>query len=194
MPEVFERKHLHDLVQIVGRALKEEDESLRDPLSTKAIYNGKGVAGLYRADIEHFYQYIAWKALVRSDFPFAVLPEHDKRDLWLCDSAGSGRRVAIGEMKRWVSVRGEKEMRSIRSDIKARQQDCCPGFILLTTVQDPNKRTENLKFLADRLADLGVTKVDFEDFYFRITECKGEETGELEFGLIGFMVNTGVEA
>jgi hypothetical protein len=57
MPETFGRKHLHELVQTVGAALKKEDESLRESLLPKAIYRKDrvpGMAGLYRANIEHF--------------------------------------------------------------------------------------------------------------------------------------------
>ncbi len=191
MPEVFERKHLRDLVQIVGRALQKEDESLREPLLSKAVYRKDGVpgmAGLYRANIEHFYQYIAWKALVRSDFPFALIPEHGKRDLWFCESAVRPEpATAVGEMKCWDT---EPLPKTLRKDIKARQRDSgCPGFILLTTVQDPKNWDANRKFLVGGLADLGVKEDDFETFPFPVFWREGENIREHEFRLIGFMAN-----
>lgn len=189
MPEIFERKHLRDLVQVVGRALQEEDESLREPLLRKASYrkdDPPGMAGLYRANNEHFYQYIAWKALVRSDFPFAVIPEFDKRDLWLCESVACLRpATAVGEIKCWDNDRFPR----VQRDIEARQRDSCPGFILLIFLQDPDKRKETLQFLADGLAKFGVKKDDFEEFWFPTFWRKGENIREHEFRLIGFMVN-----
>lgn len=73
---------------------------------------------------------------MRSDFPFAVIPEKGKRDLWLCESAVRLRpAAAVGEMKCWDK---DELPDTLRKDIEARQKGDCPGFILVIFLQDPN--------------------------------------------------------
>ncbi|HXN49294.1 MAG TPA: hypothetical protein VN893_21760, partial [Bryobacteraceae bacterium] len=162
-----------------------------EPLLSKPIYRVKGWAGLGRVHSEHVYQYIAWRALLTSDFPFAVVPERDKRDLWLCESAECEQPAAIGEMKVWKTEGAE----FVRSDIAARQNDrACPGFILVTTVQEVRSHDDNFDFLATELADLGVKRDDFEEFCFPALWREGENIREHEFALIGFMVSPRAKA
>lgn len=189
---MFGREQLHQVVEIVGRALREEDAEIRDAILANPCYKD-GPAGLRRVDNERYYQYLAWKALVTSRLPFCVLLERDHRDLWICGSSDEQEPLAIGEMKRWVESYGE-DVRGIEADIKKLRVRTCPGFMLVTTEFDP-RGDDQYQWLAKRLSEDGfpIRKEEFEICSFPTACMRSRKREELEFALIGFLVTAYAE-
>jgi len=187
---MFKREDLHRLVvEIAGPALEREDEQVRRALESNSLYPREGYMGLYWNDNERDYQFLIWKALVNSNFPFRVELEKDKRDFTLFDPTGG---AVIGELKRWYTSGGQgQNLDGIKNDIRERLKEFCPGFMLITTVHDAGQAKANFDFLAKELGDLGMKREDFEIYTFPTIRFQANNRKTFQFALIGFIVTEG---
>lgn len=190
-PGLFSRTHLREFVRIAKAALQEADTHIRKALESNPAYEKDGALGLRWMDNERDYKFLIWEALIGSSFPFAVELELERYDFTVClpSDTDRSRPIARGEMKRWVSYWGDREIPEIKKDIKKLRRCNCQGFVLISTEQVPDEADGNYDFLADKLADLGISRACFETLDFPTVRRHGRSIDELQFALIGFLVN-----
>ncbi|MEO8657940.1 MAG: hypothetical protein ABI693_05695 [Bryobacteraceae bacterium] len=189
----FTPQHLQRLVDLGGAALQVEDGLIRTSVLAREIlrvpFGGlKPRFGIRRVENERSYQYLIWRALL-NDFEFLVDIEREgNHDFVIWDCANHPRKiVAVGEMKRWVSVDGCEELPRIELDIrklKLAEREGVRGFILLATAFRVGSLAEQEGFLYDKLKISAkcLRHYKFESLYEGASD-------RIEFGLLGFMAS-----
>jgi hypothetical protein len=132
---------MSDVASIAGRALETEDQEL------KKIFNGRGQAGgILRNELERYYQYIFWKA---------ILPKYDAKlrfkhaEGYVPDLQLDYNGVSyFFEMKYWA----EEHLRRIKADIKKVGIYTTGGYLVVFSANPAEKTEENLKLIDDLLA------------------------------------------
>lgn len=185
---IFGRQHLQDLVDIGGKALRQEDQFIRNAVLNRSRLQGwfgkrLGRFGIRRVENERFYQYLVWRALLK-EFEFPVdLEREGNYDFVVWDGAESESGVvAVGEMKRWVSSSGKVELPGIVRDIQKIKYRGCPGFILITTAFEAGKLKDQVDFLSRelRVPAHWICRSTFSCLHGSAIDC-------IEFALLGFM-------
>lgn len=180
------KEHLQELVDLVGHALKAEDEFIRTCCLRKSISSMYGhspsIVSVFR---ESFFQYVILRKLL-SDFRFFPAVEKDRFDLVLYRDPMDDDYIAVGEIKLLTSKDGEKEIPSLHYDRLKMQQSGKPGFGLYITHHPKGQLKENLEFFAERL------QVQPNDFVVSVFETIGNppnEDGwaECEIAVIGLL-------
>ncbi len=190
MNSEFTRKHLQELIEIGGRALEKEDRMIREavlarPNLQRPFRPGKARFGIRRQDNERYFQFVIWRALLKS-FEFCVDIERENNNdfvVWLPNDQGN-TIVSVGEMKRWVSPSGRLELPRIREDVRKLRRTGGPGFVLLTTAYAATSSKSQIDFLSH---ELDVPNDKFCSYKF---PSLFETTDDWnEFALVGFLAS-----
>ena len=155
--EIFTIDDLREMVKLIGAELEHQDAFIRESTAKNAAYEecrGQGITYLRN---EHYYQFAAVRALLPT-FRFRVKPEYRRFDLGLFGQFGP-KPVALGEIKLWMSSRGERELPWIVKDMTKLFGARCATFLLIFSAHPPGKTAENVGFLLDRLGGFSETEL-----------------------------------
>jgi predicted AAA+ superfamily ATPase len=142
---------LERLIQTAGMALEAEDRYMLGAVTANQIaYDGES-GGILRINNERYYQFIVARALM-SSMPYKVKVEVDTHDL-LLEAPKTGERIAVIEMKRWMSSTGEKEISGIRRDLfeKLPSAKAELKLMLIFSANPPNQMQKQISWLSEKL-------------------------------------------
>ncbi len=106
------------IVETAAEELEKEDEALREAVESNLLMGGPDRSGILRFNNEHYYKFVVARGLLRS-MPYRVEAERGYHDLVLTVPQRD-ERVAVIEMKRWMSKEGREELSGIRKDIEGK--------------------------------------------------------------------------
>jgi hypothetical protein len=181
---MFGRDDLKALVECAGQALKDEDAFLTQCAKDHGWNDGP--MGLRASTNERYYQFVIWRALMRSS-PWRPQTERlDRTDLVLWDAV-SNKVAALSEIKGWWSTDGILEIPGIQRDIaklRASSASSAPGVMLILTHNPKDLTEKNLDFLAKRLS---VSLDVFMTYKFDTPPWYRDKGTPVEFVVIGFL-------
>lgn len=109
-----------------------------------------GPMGLRANTNERYYQFVIWRALMKSS-PWRPQTERlDRTDLVFWDESPS-HPVALAEIKGWWSTDGLLKIPGMQGDIAKLKASNAPGVMLILTHNPKDLTEKNLNFLAERL-------------------------------------------
>ncbi|NNM56107.1 hypothetical protein [Acidocella sp.] len=160
---------LENVVKLGGLSLQAEDCLIRAAVSQRNEHGG-----LDRIQNERYHQFLIWRAVL----PLfdATIEREGNTDLII----KSAEESHYFEMKNWRSVNGERELPSIRDDIK-KLGGRDNGYILITSANPPGKFSCNIKFLLENLNGLGNR--DPKHYLFNTISTTG---CEIEYWIAGW--------
>lgn len=142
---------LKNLVSISALALEAEDRYILGAVTAnKAAYSGES-GGILRINNERYYQFIVARALM-SSMPYRVQIEVDTHDLVL-EEPETGERIAVIEMKRWMSPTGQPEIRGIVHDMREKLPNSAgkSKIMLIFSANPIGSMRDQLEWLSTRL-------------------------------------------
>jgi hypothetical protein len=172
------------LVEAASRALESENRYIESCFKTRHWKCGENGPGICDNLNERYYQFIIWRGLMSSSFPWHARTERQDYDLAFYDDAKDDL-VGCAEVKGWWSESGETEVQGIKRDLKGKLGIAAvPGVMLILTSHPPNIAEENFCWLASRL---GVDRNDMVIDQFPVSPGQGDESA-WEFAVIGLLV------
>jgi len=181
-------EYLHELIEIGGRALEQEDRFIAGCVATRPhLYGDKDQpGGLLRFRDERYYQVIIRRALM-SGYRYRVSTEEGKPtyDFVLRETSG-GDWLAVGEMKKWTGE--EAELPGMREDIAKLQEAMrkyrVSGFFIVAAGWPPTDAGRQLEVIQSGLKTHAAPAA----YRFRTIGWTGPKDREREFALLGFEV------
>jgi hypothetical protein len=171
---------LEELVRRSGFALEAEDRLIMGSATMKGQHGG-----LLRINNEHYYQGVVWRALLSR---WLVKVEVDRHDLVIYDDAEPKTYVTAVEMKRWMSVEGNREISGIKEDVgKLRRATVRNGYLLVFSANplDRPELTEENMVLLQKDVFGADPPLETQSYAFRTFD---EKRRDREFWIIGWRV------
>lgn len=152
----FHKEDLDELVRIACYALEQEDRYITGCTRVmNKLYGEDGKPpGILRFLNERFYQYVMVRALM-SKYKFKIDLEKETYDIVLLsrESIAPKKYIAVGEMKKWMSTKGETDIPKIKKDIdKLSVAPNAASFLIILTAWDPKDKEKNIAFLVNQLS------------------------------------------
>lgn len=176
---MFGPDDLKKVVECAGQALRAEDDYVTQCAKDHGWNDGP--MGIRANTNERYYQFLIWRALMKS-FPWRSQTEGlDRNDLVFWDGA---QLVARAEIKGWWSTDGKQEIPGIRGDILKLKAYREPGAMLILTQNPKGLTARNLRFLAERLS---VNPDEFVTYTFDTAPWYKDKGTPAEFVVVGFL-------
>jgi hypothetical protein len=179
---MFGTGDVEQLIECAARALEAEDRYLIE--CANARHWRGGAVGIRDNINERYYQFVIWRALMRS-FRWRPRTERQIYDLAFYDDE-TNKLVAVAEIKGWWSASGEEEIPRIRQDIEKKLRILrIPGVMLILTSQKKADAEANTHWLAGKL---GVNAGSIIRRSFDTPPWPGDNH-PTEFAILGFLVS-----
>jgi hypothetical protein len=176
------------LVECAAHALEAEDRYLLECATTRRWRDRDRPAGICDNINERYYQFVIWRALMRS-FPWRPRTEDQRYDLAFYDDEAN-QLVAVAEIKGWWSSSGRGEIAGIRRDMEHKLGILkIPAVMLILTSQRKADADGNLQWLATQL---GVPAASMISRSFDTRPWPGDNK-PTEFAVIGHVISCNTE-
>lgn len=173
---------LKRIVDTAADELEKEDQALREAVESNSTMDDADRSGILRFNNEHYYKFVVARGLLRS-MPYRVEAEREYHDLMLT-LPQRDERVAVIEMKRWMSKEGREELSGIRMDIEGKlaKARAAHRLMLIFSANPVGGTEQSINWLRNEL------DVDDSSWHFRGFPTRYVDGAPVEFWVGGYAV------